>query len=165
MENERIKSLVEDLNQYSDYNAKLMASNFAGSDVKAFKKYYSALHLELVEYIKFKKNKKLSEKAKDLLSTADLFKSTSRWIGALGLTIVFPGILLVYMLFADVEDWIMISTTIVVAVFVFVIIRQIQRQPQKMIALFKKNEENCKKVTSVIKKEEHQILTSESNLT
>jgi len=158
MESERINALGKSLKEYPEQIKTLQANNFTGNAIKAFKKYYNAMHLEVVEYVKYKKDKPLAEKAKQLKTAADIFKSTNVWIGILFGAIAFPGILLIYMYQIGVADWLMITATIIVCITIFILIRKVQSQPKSLLSEIKSNGKICEKIaTTVVKNAQNQL--------
>jgi len=159
MDSERISALSKSLRDYSSQITTLEAKNFTGNAIKAFKKYYNAMHIELVEYVKYKKDKSLADKVKEIQSASDIFKSTNMWIAILSAAIVFPGILLIYLYQIKVEDWLMITATVVTVITIFILIRKVQTQPKTLSTILKSNGKKCEKIASIIVKSEQKQIS------
>lgn len=155
MDIKSVNVLIDNLKAYPTHSKKVQLANFSLSSVKAFKKFHNTLHLKLIEYVKFKKDKNLSEAAKQLKLSKEIFYDTDKWIALLSISIVFPGILLIYMFIANTSSNVMITTTVLEVLILFLLLKKIQQQPQNLVQKLEDNAKICKRLITRIDKINH----------
>ena len=151
MENEELNKLINSLSEYSDKTTDLQNAKFSTKEVKHFKKYYNSTLIQLIDYIKATKNKNLSNQAKKVKLSVEIFKKTNNLLGILAMLMVVSIILLVYLYFASVANWVIISATTIVGITMFVLIRKIQAQPQSLTNDMADNGKEIKKLITLLK--------------
>lgn len=157
MEVEKIHTLLDNLNDYSNNNHKLRSSKFALTEVQKFKKYFNQMHLFLVEYIQFTKDKKLARVVKEIVPAKEIFKEITYLMTLLMLIISISTFVLIYMYFIQVQLWFMVTITFGTTISVFVLMRRIQNQPLEMIVMLKTNNKICKKLYTLINNKEKSL--------
>lgn len=156
MNPEKIKLLIEELQKFSSIKTDLINSNYKRKEERVFRTYYRSLLLILIEYIKFRKNKAISEEAKTLQNADQIFKGARIWISLLGICIAFPGVLFVFLL-GEGYNVILYTLGALDAIAIFLIIRAIQRQPAKLQAKLEKTGVTIKQLLYLIKQIEQSL--------
>jgi len=152
MTQENIQSLLDKLGNYGKQNQLLQDLNFSSAQVKQFKKYYTEMYSELVEFVRMTKHKHLSEKGKSLKLFSDIFGKTTQLLQIMTITVFISILGLVYLYYLESDIRLIISVTLVVILFFSLLFRQIQLQTKELITTLNKNGEVIEDLRNIISK-------------
>jgi len=154
VENENVSEthkLVKEFSQYKEFKKELIENKFNKKTIKAFKKYYDPMHLDLIEYIKKHKDKKFSNIARELKTSRQLFGKMYKWIGIQAMVMVFPTAALINLWFLDFNKYVLSFGFLLNAIAVFIIIRKVQSIPAEIKIDVETNDQVCTKIIKILK--------------
>jgi hypothetical protein len=152
MENKEVIELIEGLKLYPKQLEKISNGKPKRKDMDGFKSYYEKVFKNLIVYIQYAKDKKLSEKAKELPVLKKLFATFNFYMAFLIVLMIGPISLIVYLYTLSYNN--LIYTIVVVDVLIiFFLVRKIQKESIIVINSLTKALPTIKNVVKLI--EEH----------
>lgn len=133
MEKKEIEELVVGLKMYQEAVGKISNGKPKRQDMDKFKTYYEKTYTKLVAYIKFSKNKTLSEKAKELPLLKQLFATFNIYMAILIVIMIGPLSLMVYLYTLKGFENLIYTMVALDVVIIFFLVRKIQSESAKVI--------------------------------
>jgi len=133
MEKKELDELIKDLRLYQEEVGKINNGKPKRQDMDKFKTYYEKTYKKLVEYIKFSKNKTISEKAKELPVLKPLFARFNIYMAFLIVIMIGPLALMVYLYTLTSYENLIFAMVGVDVVIIFFLVRVIQKESTKII--------------------------------
>lgn len=133
MEKKEIEELIDGLRLYQEEVGKISNGKPKRKDMDKFKSYYEKTYKKLVEYIKFSKNKTLSEKAKELPLLKQLFSTFNIYMAVLIVLMIGPLSLVVYLYTLTSYDTLIYTMVGTDVLIIFFLVRKIQKESTMVI--------------------------------
>ncbi len=133
MEKKEIEELIEGLKSYQEELGKISNGKPKRKDMDKFKSYYEKTYTKLVEFIKLKKSKELSEKAKELPLLKSLFSTFNIYMAILILIMIGPLSLMVYLYTLTSYNTLIYTMVGVDVVVIFFLVKKIQKESTLVI--------------------------------
>lgn len=133
MEKKEIEELIDELRLYQEEVGKISNGKPKRKDMDKFKSYYEKTYKKLVEYIKFSKNKTLSEKAKELPLLKRLFSTFNIYMAVLIVIMIGPLSLVVYLYTLTSYDTLIYAMVGTDVLIIFFLVRKIQKESTMVI--------------------------------
>ena len=133
MENKEKEELIGGLKSYQKELDKISNGKPKRKDMEKFKSYYEKTYTTLVEFIKFSKNKELSEKAKELPLLKKLFSTFNIYMAFLIVIMIGPLSLMVYLYTLKDFDTLIYTMVGIDVIIIFFLVRKIQTESTLVI--------------------------------
>ena len=132
MEEDKTTQLIADLKLYQEHMKTLDKSKFGKKEMEDFKKYYSKTYKNLVEVIKEKKDKSLSEAAKNIPVLREVMSKFNMYTAFLVTAFLAPFSLIVYLYVLGDYDYLVYGIIAADVILLFILVRQMQKYTMKV---------------------------------
>ena len=150
MEKTDIKELIGELKRYQDQVKIISNGKPKRKDMDKFKTYYEKTYKKLVEYIQFTKDKKLSEKARELPVLKKLFSTFNIYMAFLIVLMIGPVSLIVYLYSLGGHEELIFAIVGVDIIVIFLLVRKVQQESIVVIDVLLKAVPIVNNVTKII---------------